>query len=370
MSDQLPETRKGKTSKRWLRRNAVKAIIILSAIAILTVITKMPARKRDAPSTEVPPVNVTVMTVIAEPQVADTFDLPAVVEPNRIITVSAEIAGRIERIPPKKGSTVRAGDLLIQLNADFVRPAFEIARAQVKRDQIEFDRMASLVKDDATPQRDLDNATAQLATSKAQLDEVSARLNRTRILAPTGGVLNDLLVEEGEYVEIGTPVAEVVEIDTVKVVVEVPERDIVFFAISQKAEVFVNAKGEEKLLVGTITFISELADQRTRSTRMEITLQNKERLLRSGQFVRVHLRRRILKDAVLIPLLAVIPMENSKVVYVVNTTKAQRREVELGIIMGDRIQVTHGLEPGDRLIVAGHRFIAPGQKVNVVSGNR
>ena len=73
---------------------------------------------------------------------------------------------------------------------------------------------------------------------------------------------------------------------------------------------------------------------------------------------------------VLIPLLSVIPMEDRKAVYVVNSTEAQRREVELGIIKGDRIQVTRGLEPGDQLIIAGHRFVAPGQKVNVVSENR
>jgi len=345
-------------------------IIIFAAVAVLTVITKLPKRKRDAPPAAAAPVNVSVMTVIAEPQLADTFDLPAVVEPNRIVTVSAEVAGRIERIGPKKGSDVRAGDLLIQLNADLVRPEFEIVKAQVERDQIEFDRMTNLVKENATTRRDLDNATTQLAISKARLDGIRARLDRTRILAPTGGVLNNLLVEEGEYVSPGDPLAEVVDTDTVKVVVEVPERDIAFFAVGEKAEVFVNAKGEESSQVGTITFISELADPRTRSTRMEITLQNKERLLRSGQIVRVHLTRRILKDAVLIPLLAVIPMENSKAVYVVSSTEAQRREVELGIIKGNSVQVTRGLEPGDRLIIAGHRFVAPGQKVNVVLENR
>ncbi|MHC4749563.1 MAG: efflux RND transporter periplasmic adaptor subunit [Planctomycetota bacterium] len=307
------------------------------------------------------------MTVIEEAQLADTFDLPAVIEPNQIITVSAEVAGRIERIPLIKGSKVHTGDLLIQLNTDLVQPAFEIAEEQVKRNQIEFNRMENLVKDDATPQRDLDNARTQLAISKAQLDEIRARLNRTSITSPMGGLLNDLHVEEGEYVDIGNPVAEVVDTDTVKVVVEMPERDIVFFSISQKAEVFVNAKGEEKSLVGTITFISELADPQTRSTRMEMTVQNRERFLRSGQIVRVRLTRRILKDAILIPLLAVIPMENSKAVYIVNSEQAQRREVELGIIKGNRIQVTRGLEPGEKLIIVGHRFIAPGQKVNIVS---
>ena len=370
MSNQSPETRTGKISQGWLRRNATKAVIVLAALAALTAITKMPTQKRDAPPAEAPPVNVSVITVIAEPQLADTFDLPAIVEPNRIVTVSAEVAGRIERIPQKEGSEVRAGDLLIQLNTDLIRPMFEVAEAQVERDQIEFDRMTNLVKQDATPRRDLENATTQLAISKARLAEVRARLDRTSILAPTAGVLNDLLVEQGEYVDAGRAVAEVVDTHTVKVVVEVPERDIAFFAVGQKTRIFVDVKGQQKSLVGTITFISELADQRTRSTRLEITLENKERLLRSGQIVLVRLTRRILKDAILIPLLAVIPMEDSKAVYVVNSTKAERREVELGFIKGDSVQVTGGLEPGDRLIIAGHRFVAPGQKVNVVSENK
>jgi RND family efflux transporter MFP subunit len=161
-----------------------------------------------------------------------------------------------------------------------------------------------------------------------------------------------------------------VDTDIVKVVVQVPERDIAFFAAGQKAEIFADVKGKEKSLVGTLTFISELADQHTRSTRMEITVENKQRLLRSGQIVRARLTRQILKDAILIPLLAVIPMEDSKAVYVVNSSKAQRREVKLETIKGDRILVTRGLTPGDRLIIAGHRFVAPGQKVNVVSENK
>ena len=125
-------------------------------------------------------------------------------------------------------------------------------------------------------------------------------------------------------------------------------------------------KDRDGSLTGTITFISELADPRTRTTRMEITLDNKQRLLRSGQIVHVSLTRQILKDAVLIPLLAVIPMEDSKAVYVVNSTQAKRRDVKIGIIRGDKIQIRSGLEPGDKLIIAGHRFVAPGQKVNIV----
>jgi membrane fusion protein (multidrug efflux system) len=364
MGNKSPEISKKKNN--WVRRNAVKAAIILVAIAVLTAVMKMPAKKREAPATEAPPVNVTVMTVTAEPQLADTFELPAVVEPNRIVTVSSEVSGRIERIPLEEGSKVSAGELLIQLNTDLILPEFESANTQVERDQIEFDRMTNLVKENATTQRDLDNATTQLAISKARLEGIRARLERTRILAPTAGVLNDLLVEEGEYVDPGNPVAQVVDTDTVKVVVEIPERDIAFFSVGDKAEIFADTKGKAESLEGKVTFISELADSRTRSTRTEITLDNKQRLLRSGQIVHVRLTRRILKDAVLIPLLAVIPMEDGKAVYVVNSSQAKRRDVELGIIRGDQVQITSGLEPGDKLIIAGHRFVAPGQKVNIV----
>ena len=364
MGNKSPEIRKKSSS--WLLRNAVKAVIILAAIAILTAIIKMPAKKQEAPATEAPPVNVTVMNVTAEPQLADTFDLPAVVEPNRIVTVSSEVSGRIERIPLEEGNKVSAGDLLIQLNTDLILPEFESAKAQVERDQIEFERITNLAKENAATQRELDNATSQLAISKARLEGIRARLERTSIFAPTAGVLNNLLVEEGEYVDPGNPVAQVVDTDTVKVVVEIPERDIAFFSLGDKAEIFVNIKGEDERLEGIVTFISELADPKTRSTRAEITLNNEQRLLRSGQIVHVGLTRRILKDAVLIPLLAVIPMEDGKAVYVVNSSQAKRRDVKLGIIRGDQVQIESGLEPGDKLIIAGHRFVAPGQKVNIV----
>jgi len=169
-------------------------------------------------------------------------------------------------------------------------------------------------------------------------------------------------------------VADIVDIDPVEVVVSVPERDVPFFSMGQTVEITADVKTCPQSYQGMITFISRVADERTRSTRMEITVANEDGCLHSGQIVQAHLTRRILENAILIPLLAVIPMENGYAVYVVETSsdspergKAERREVQLGIIKGDRIQVVKGLRPGDRLIVAGHRFVAPGQDVTVVS---
>jgi membrane fusion protein (multidrug efflux system) len=367
MSDLSPKN----TVKRVRSSKARSLVGILIALGIaagmLVAASMVPSQKRDVAPTEAPPVNVRVLPVTAIAQLPDTFDLPAVVEPNRIVTVAAEVAGRIETIPPREGGLVQAGDVLVQLNTDLIKPQVQVAEAQFKRDKIQYERMAALVASNATSRSDLDDAINRLAISEAQLAENRARLERCRIVAPIRGILNDLPVEEGEYVQAGTAVAELVETDTVKVAVDVPERDIGFFSVGQKAQVPMDAPDGPESVEGTITFISKIASPLTRSTRMEVTLDNTQGLLRSGQIVRVRLTRRVLEDAILIPLLAVIPMEDGKAVYVVDSNQqAERRTVTLGIIKGDQVRITKGLFPGDRLIVAGHRFVAPGQAVKVI----
>ena len=371
MSEKTQETQTPKGGLPWYWRLAIKGLIVVVALAALVIIGMKPAPDRTVEPTETPPVNVKTMEIAFESQFADAFVLPAVVEPNRVVTISAEVAARIERIPLEEGEPVDKGDLLIELNDELIRPQFDSAEAQVKRDEIEYERMQDLFQENATSRQDLDNAVVDLASSKAQLAEVRARLDRTEIFSPLTGVLNDLPVERGEYVGAGTPVAEVVDMAVVKVVVDVPERDIAFFAVGQEAGVLLDldSEGRDGSVTGMITYINELADPQTRSTAMEIMLDNGDRTLRSGQIVRVRLTRRTLDDAILIPLRAVIPQEEGYAVYVVVNSVAERRDIKLGIIKDDRVHVKEGLSPGQMLIVDGHRLVAPGQKVNIVSGN-
>ena len=375
MSNRSVKTDGSTTNRRGLTRKIVGLLIVLAAVAGVAAVAQLPAKKQEVPATEVPPVKVAVLTVAAEREFADTFELPAVVEPNRVIEVSAEVDGRVEWIGPKKGTSVRAGDPLIRLNTDLLQAQFQMAQAQAKNNQTEFDRIKGLVEKGASPSRDMDGAATQLAISNAQLAEASIRLARARIAAPMTGVLNDVPIEEGQYVTVmpQTTVAQIVETSVVKVAAEVPERDVPFLSVGAKADVLVETRGRQTTLTGAIAFISQLANARTRSTRLEIRLPNQEGLLRSGQIVHVRLTRQVLKDAILVPLLAVIPMEDGKAVYVVGSSPtgagagvAERKVVELGTIKGDRVQIRSGLKPGDKLIVAGHRFVAPGQKVDIV----
>jgi len=348
----------------------IGGLIVLAAAAAVGLVARLPIAPRELPPKEAPAVNVQVQVIQAEPALADAFSLPGVVEPHRIVKVSAEVAGRVEKVPCEEGAPCKAGDPLVHLNTDLLKADFDRAAAQADFDAKQCARLAKLYSDKVASDQDRDHAAARKAVSRAALQEARARLDRATILAPVSGILNERFVEEGEYVQPGTLVAEIVDIETVKVVVHVPERDIQFFKTGAETAVLAGPNGEEKEIAGAVTYISELADQRTRTTRMEITVDNRARVLRSGQIVRARLIRRVLKDVILIPLLAVIPLETGHAVYVVEHGKAQRREVRLGFFKGRRVQILAGLSPGDHLIVAGHRLVGPGQRVAIPEEQR
>jgi len=363
-----PEQGKRKRlDSRKLAGRLVAVLILLSAAGGLVYVARLPRTAQEAPPTGVPPVNVRVQAVRTIAQMPDVVELPAVVEANRVVRVAAEVPGRVERICAEEGSTCSVGAALAVLNTDLLQAELDRDQARAELAAARLKRVSNLHAEGAATDEALDQARADLGVAKAVVARSRAMFERATISAPIAGVVNDITVEEGEYVQPGTPVAEIVDVDTLKVVVHVPEKDVQFFRTRSAAEVLAEVKGEVHTISGTITYISELADDLTRSTRLEITADNSDRLLRSGRIVRARLTRRVLKDVVMIPLSAVVPLEAGKVVYVVNDEKAQRREVELGLIRGHTVQVRNGLEAGELLIVEGHRFVAPGQPVNIVT---
>jgi membrane fusion protein (multidrug efflux system) len=355
-------------ARGWLRRLIPVALVVIAA-ALVGVVALMPREADPALANEVPPVNVEVQRVQAIPELADTFTLSAVVEPYRVVRVAAEVAARIERfgqrqhavrwrgreIPAgtviEEGEPVEQGDPIVYFNKELLQARFERARAQCEYDRTEYQRIEDLYQRGVTSKTEFDDAKTQYEVSKALLDEAARNLERAEIVAPITGILDQ--------------VAEIVDIDRVKVVVDIPERDVYYLKVGDTAEIFAHAPAEMEV-AGEISYISELADPDTRTTRLEITVDNRDHQLRSGQIVRARLTRRVLTDVIMIPLESVIPLEQGRVVYVVNAGHAVRRDVELGIIKGRSVQVLSGVQAGDQLIVAGHRYVGPGQPVAII----
>jgi len=360
-------------------------LVILLALGVVIALAAVLPPKRDEGKTQEPPVvNVTVMGVESQSTIEDEFVLHAVVEPYRTVMVAAEVSGQVERIGRREtdlssqgktylkgqevaeGEPVAEGDCLVELNTDLLQAEYDRVKAQSEYDAREFGRMQELFERKIAAKQELDAAKTAMMVSQAMLVEISQRLRRAKIRAPMAGILNDLPEEVGQYVQPGAYVAEIVDIDSANVIVDVPERDVYYLSVGDPATVIVDPLGDREV-VGRIAFISELADEKSRTTRVEIVVDNEDRSLRSGQIVRAKLNRRTLTDVVMIPLASVIPLEDGKVVYIVEGGNATRRRIELDMdfIKGTEVRVLSGLSGGETLIVTGHRYVGDGQKVVV-----
>jgi len=345
---------------------------VVAALGAVAAVTLWPDAPSEAPPKQVPPANVRVMRIAPIARLPDAVTLPGSVEPNNVVRVAAEVPGRIETVLCREGRPVRAGEVLLKLNTDLLQAEYDQAKATSEFDAREVLRVADLVRSGVATNTELDQARTRAAASRAAFDAARARLDRSTVRLPLSGVLNRLPVKAGEYVQPGQMVAEVVQIDTVKVLIDVPEQDILYLRTGQPATVYVDARGG-KAVGGTLTYIGELADPKSRTTPAEVTAPNADGALKSGQLVSVELVRRVQQDVILIPLAAVISLENGKRVYLVDSGRAQPRDVTLagfrtmaGTIY---VEVLSGLRAGDVLIVDNPRLVGPGQEVNVVGGN-
>ena len=346
----------------------VAMLVVLVAALVVGVMAVIPGKDPALPPVEISPVNVEVEIIDPLPELIDAFDLPGVVEANRVVKVSAEVAGRVERIDCREGQPCRRGDKLIYLNTDLLQAEYDRAEAQAEYDQRDYQRIADAYKGSGlgATANEVDLARTKAQTSRAAYQAAKATLQRATIVAPVDGILNRLPVEVGEYLQPGQQVAEIVDIETAKVVVRVPERDVFYVKLGQTQTIFVSSL-DSKELTGTVSYVSELADDQTRTTRVEVEVDNRSRWLRSGQIVRARMTRQVLKAVVMVPLDAVIPQEEKKAVYVVEDGVAKYREVKIGLIQGSRVQILgDGLRAKEKLIVAGHRFVSPEQPVKIV----
>ncbi len=153
-------------------------------------------------------------------------------------------------------------------------------------------------------------------------------------------------------------------IDPVKITVKVPEKDIPYVSKGETALVSFGLLGE-KSYEGTVSYISVVGDQSTRTYDVEITVGNRDREILPSMIGTVKMLRREIPDSITVPLFSVIPHGDFKVVYVEKDGKAEERQVELGILDGSRIQIVSGIKPDERLIVEGHRELADGESVEV-----
>jgi len=179
------------------------------------------------------------------------------------------------------------------------------------------------------------------------------------------GVITRLDAKKGLLLSVGDPIGQVVRMDRVKAVVGIPESDMPKVSPLTHVELTIKALDDLKV-TGVKYFLSPVPDTAARIYRLELSVDNQERKILPGMFVRANVVKKEVKNAVVIPFYSVISRGDEQFVFVEENGKAIRKNVSLGIMEKWMVEVKEGLLHGQHLIVEGHRDVEDGQAVKVV----
>jgi RND family efflux transporter MFP subunit len=291
--------------------------------------------------------------------------------------IVAEVSGRVVRIGALEGTWLRRGEVLVSVDPRRIQYALEAkraevaqARAQAELARKELERSENLHGQTLVSEGELDedeaNATRAAEWHKqmvAQEKQLALDLKNCTIRAPYDGYTVSKLIDVGEWVDPGTPVYEMVDLDEVKVYVDLPERYFGHVAIGGEVAIAVSGNTEAPV-TGAVVGIAPNASEDTHTYRVIVTVDNEEHRLGGGMLVRATLSLDDKFTSLAVSKDAIVRQGMQTMVYTVVDGKATPIQVTVGSTDGNMIAVAgDGLSEGMPVVIRGNERIFPGSPV-------
>ncbi|MTV49248.1 efflux RND transporter periplasmic adaptor subunit [Heliobacillus mobilis] len=309
--------------------------------------------------------------------------------------------GKVAHSNGEVGQMVRAGDVLMELDNADIQARLDSAKAgvavneanlqkaqvQLEMDQIALDdaqrnyeRQKALFEAGAAPKTEFENsksaydtavkrvandqasiasAQAQMQQSQAQIRQIEVELNDTILRSPVTGIIADRSANTGEYVSNTNPAFTVVNIDTVEVKANLTETDINYVKTGQEVEVKITAARTEPFK-GRITKISPIADEKSKTYPIWISIDNHDYILKPGMFAEFQLNTNQKTDVLTVPTEAIIERNGTPMIYLAVEGKAVEKKVHLGITDGKLVEILDGITENDKIITSGLKTLTDG----------
>jgi len=362
-----------------------------------------------------------VATEPAQPRdVRRDIDIVGTLAAREEVVVSAEVAGRVARLARDLGDRVTAGAPLVELDqeklqyrADAQRAALEQARARygaaesgelpplervpevvsttakLADAQLRLDRAKSLAERSLLPKSDLDAAQTAVNTARAAHEQALASARQLRadieaqgsslrlaerevrdatVRAPFEGYVAERLVSLGQFVQPQTPVMRIVRLHPLKVTAEVPEKFAPWIETGRDITLRVDAFPEQQFH-GRVVRVSPAVSLKSRAFAIEGEVPNADGRLKPGTFARVQITTDHVDRAITIPAAAVQSRYGTNRVFLVHDGRLAGREVVLGDRIGDRVEVTQGLDAGVVIVSKEVEQLTDGMKVKTTQGS-
>lgn len=374
---------------------ATLSIVILLAILALVAFRLSTGAKTDTPKPRLITVGITSpLRQDLDIRLAYTADI----SPNQVVNIFSRVDGYIAKLHVDKGDWVKPHQLLVEIdhtdylhavnqakaNLSAAKAKVNQQNAAVRNARLTLDRMTALIADQFVSQQDLDTAQvnfeaavalqeslqAQVMQMDVALAQAETHLTYSYIRAPFAGYVAERNLDIGAYVTGTTAststmsrgILSLHDITTVRLLIEVVEKDVPLVKIGQKVELRAEAYPNQ-VFEGTVTRIIQALNRATRTMTVEIDLPNADHRLKGGMFARVEILVGVRRQALQIPIDAVSRLEDVQYVYIVQDGKARRINVDIGARSENRVEITKGLTGEEQIIVSGKDLVHDGTSV-------
>ncbi|OXA93396.1 efflux RND transporter periplasmic adaptor subunit [Flavobacterium hercynium] len=283
------------------------------------------------------------------------------VESDKTVEVSFILPGTIEQVLVNEGQRVIKGQLLAKLNTTSVKNAHDVSVATLKQAEDAYKRLSSMYEQRSLPEIQFIDVKTKLEQARAGEEITRKNLEQCAIYAPLTGVIGKKYFEAGANVMPGSPVFTVMDIANVKIKAAIPEREISNLYEGSKAKVIVSAL-DNTPFQGILTEKGVSANPVSHTYDIKIRVKNPSGKIVPGMVCRTYLGSGDSKSTIIVPLRSVqVDYSGKRFVWLKDKNdKAVYREVKLGNLSQNGVQVNSGLVEGDLLITAGYQNISEG----------
>ncbi|WP_067218713.1 efflux RND transporter periplasmic adaptor subunit [Marinomonas gallaica] len=310
-----------------------------------------------------------VQTKISHAQmVQDTLQLSGQTEANQTLSITAQSAGRVTSVNARQGDIIQSGTTLVTIDDRALRSKIQYAKALIKQNTLELEGIRRLTSQKLSSDVSAASAEAKLADAKANLTALQVDLENRHITAPFSGSINEMSIQTDQWLNAGEHVADIIDLSPLKVTANVPQIHLTDIGLDRAVTIEINS---DQRALGNISFISKLADTRTRTIPIEVEIPNSDGRISAG-----------LSATLLIPLSETLAHKLSPALLSINKdgqmsvkTVSENNLVEsheVIVVRSDRDHVyVKGLPNTVTLITTGQGFVSAGDTVATqpVEGN-
>lgn len=341
----------------------VYALIIIGIGTLVTYrINKNSTPKEDPKAGKSKIMNVS--GVVVQPQTFDNnLSLSGSIEANEQVEIRSEVSGIVEGIYFNEGSNVSKGQVLFKVNDIELRA--QLRQMQTKEGLAkENERRAKLLlQKEAISQEEYDIAGADYRSAQAESQLIKAQIGKTSVRAPFSGKIGLRSISPGTYITPEILVAKLVNIGKLKITFSIPEKYASQIKINSNLS-FTVAGTTQKYTARVYAIEPEIAVD-TRTLQIRAIAENKDGKLLPGSFANVELPLSTIKDALIVPSEAIVPVQNGKKVFITENGTAKEVMVETETRTAKDILVLKGLKAGDTVLTTGVMALKNDTKVKV-----